>query len=147
MNRDIRAREGVTVGVTEGAKTVSKLPPSVTVGESVTAVSKGGVGGGYLSSTEEREIHIGKKDCHGRVSRPSVTATVTLSRRDSDSPSSPPGRDRHGHVSRPKQVQEQQPKTSWMHIGALNLLADHAAGIHVEPAKLELARRILGRAA
>jgi hypothetical protein len=36
--------------------------------------------------------------------------------------------------------------SNWTHIAALNLIADHAAGIEVDPLKLEAARNIVARA-
>jgi hypothetical protein len=32
---------------------------------------------------------------------------------------------------------------TWAHISALNIMADHAAGISVSPMKLEAARKLL----
>jgi len=36
-----------------------------------------------------------------------------------------------------------KPVGTWLHIGALNLIADAEAGKPVDPAKLELARRLI----
>lgn len=75
-----------------------------------------------------------------------VTANrdVTVVMRDSDKASSPSGRPRHGHE---KRLMSDQPKTSWMHIAAMNLIADAKAGIKVDPEKLAMAVRVLGRGA
>lgn len=34
---------------------------------------------------------------------------------------------------------------NWTHIAASNMLEDHAAGLYVDPRKLEAARKLLGR--
>ena len=75
-----------------------------------------------------------------------VTANrdVTVVTRDSDKASSPAGRPRHCHE---KRLMSDQPKTSWMHVAAMNLIADAKAGIEVDPEKLAMAMRVLGRGA
>ena len=48
--------------------------------------------------------------------------------------------------SQPPQPKEKPPShNSWMHLAAMNLVADHAAGKPVGVTKLELARRLLGQ--
>lgn len=72
-------------------------------------------------------------ECHARMSR-SECHVVTVGERDSDRPSSPSGRVHHGHESA-----RSKPKLSWMHIAAVNLIADHKAGIAVNKVKLSAA--------
>lgn len=49
-------------------------------------------------------------------------------------------------MKRAKPPQQQaQGHNSWMHLAAMNLIADHAAGKQVDATKLELAKRLLGQ--
>lgn len=73
------------------------------------------------------------------VSRVTTKRDVTVDKRDSDIRAE---RSSHHHETGRKAGME---KTSWMHIAALNLVADHDAGKHVDTSKLELARRLLGQ--
>ena len=99
------------------------------------------------SVTEHRDIPRARTPSFGgnvTLSRCHVTRDVTVVMRDSDKASSPSGRPRHGHE---KRLMSDQPKTSWMHIAAMNLIADANAGIEVDPEKLAMAMRVLGRGA
>lgn len=107
-------------------------------GQNVTQAANG-VTCSVTASRAQETLRVGVT-----MSRVTTQRDVTDRERDSDNSSSPSDRSRHGHGV--KQEQAQKPAT-WLHIAAMNLLADHEAGIHVEQAKLDTARRILGRAA
>ena len=104
---------------------------------------KGGVGG-VNYDRKGVVLLYGKRSatakCRAECNGGSATA-ATVGARDSDKPSSPSGRARHGHETRKGAGKE---KTTWMHIGAMNLIRDHEAGIDVPASKLELAKRLLG---
>jgi hypothetical protein len=63
--------------------------------------------------------------------------------RKGDSDRTPLRASRHHH---PQPSHAKTPMT-WLHVAALNLIADHEAGIAVSPAKLAAARQLLGRPA
>lgn len=94
----------------------------------------GGVGGG-ISTRKSRDFFKGNFDVTGECHAPDVTANVTVKRDISAC------RLRH-HAA--NVTSTTKPATTWLHIGAMNVLADHKAGIHVDPAKLALARSVLG---
>lgn len=104
------------------------------------------------SVTRKQESVTHKRDTLARA-RPSFGGDVTLSRcnarrdvtsgeRDSDMR---PFRDaRHHHEQQRSYAAKPM---SVLHVAAMNLLADHEAGLVVTPAKIEAARKLLGRAA
>lgn len=119
-------------------------------------------------TTAKRDIRSEKRDiANGTSSRahaPSGTKTdVPLSRRDTetghiadvpgheragqDIPSPSRGRDipsrRQGWRNKPQPVPAGA--MNWTHIAASNILEDDAAGLYVDPRKLEAARKLLGR--
>ena len=92
------------------------------------------------SVTEQRDtlararLSFGKDVTVSHVTKP---RDVTLCSRDSDT--RPYGR-RHHHERRPATAAK---GTTWAHIAAANLIADHDAGKHVDPVKLEAARKLV----
>jgi hypothetical protein len=103
------------------------------------------------SVTQQPESVTEQRDAASRARTPSSGGDVTVSRchaerdvtnRERDSDRNGHSRSRHDHEKRSLKAGP-QPVSNWLQIGALNLIADHEAGIAVPEAKLELARRVV----
>lgn len=90
------------------------------------------------SVTEQRDTLARARPLfQGDVTLSPVTQRSDNGARDSDT--RPYGR-RHHHERRPSTAAK---GTTWAHIAAANLIADHDAGKHVDPVKLEAARKLV----